>query len=108
VWRIARGVVSRWAAAFTFALAAHTRQTLIGLVCLDSTLDQSRAALPAIVADADLDGLRLSQQQTTSPSRRPVQSTSALNGFASISLVPLTPGATHLTLRNHRRSVSWW
>jgi hypothetical protein len=54
----------------------------------DTRSGPEQAALPAIVAEADLDGLHLSQQ-TTSPSRRPVKSTSALNGSASISFGPL-------------------
>src|SRR5208283_3827972 len=72
------------------------RQDLIGLVCLDSrrALGQSKrhcqrsSPKPTSTASA-------SQQQTTSPSRRPVNSTSALNGSASISLGPLTRTGPH-------------
>jgi hypothetical protein len=55
------------------------------------------AALPAIVGEASTGSA--SQQQTTSRSRRPVQSASALDGFASIFVGSVDPDpATHLTL----------
>ncbi|MCW2623937.1 MAG: hypothetical protein JWR48_659 [Mycobacterium sp.] len=69
---------------------------MIDRVSLDSrrALGQSKRQLPAIVAEPTSAGAA-SQQQTTSPSRHPVKSTSALTGSAFISLGPLTRTGPH-------------